>query len=188
MEINENQKKGFLARLLGHLCTVHEHRSLVRRNCFACGLYWQGLTHDLSKYSPSEFWPSVRYYQGYRSPYTLQKEMQGYAPGWLHHKGRNRHHWEYWYDTLDGHWQPIRMPDRFLAEMVCDRVAASRTYLRERYTSSSPLQYFESRAESGYMNPATRDSLHHILAMISDQGEQETFRWIRMRLKHSQPL
>ena len=97
----ENSQPGFLKRLFGHLKTVHLHRSLVRKHCFACGLYRQGILHDLSKYSPGELIPSIRYYQGWRSPYPYEKELKGYSLGWLHHKGRNLHHWEYWYDTME---------------------------------------------------------------------------------------
>ena len=87
----------------GHLKTVHHHRALVRKYCFRLGLYWQGLTHDLSKYSPVEFWAGVKYFQGTRSPNDAQRREQGYSASWMHHKGRNRHHFEYWTDyTADG--------------------------------------------------------------------------------------
>ena len=95
-----NNNPTFLQKTFLHLKTIHEHRSLVRKFCFQCGLYKQGLTHDLSKYSFAELLPSIHYYQGYRSPYTKEKELLGYSLGWLHHKGCNKHHWEYWYDTV----------------------------------------------------------------------------------------
>ena len=81
-----------------HLRTVNRHRRLVRKYCFRLGLYWQGLTHDLSKYSPTEFFRSVKYYQGYRSPNDQERITNGVSLSWLHHKGRNRHHFEYWID------------------------------------------------------------------------------------------
>lgn len=81
-----------------HLKTVNRHRRLVRRYCFKLGLYWQGLTHDLSKYSPTEFWRSAKYYQGFRSPNDQERSETGVSLSWLHHKGRNRHHFEYWID------------------------------------------------------------------------------------------
>ena len=40
----------------GHLSTINHHKRLVLRYCFRLGLYRQGLCHDLSKYSPVEFW------------------------------------------------------------------------------------------------------------------------------------
>ena len=81
-----------------HLKTVQRHRRLVRQYCFRLGLYWQGLTHDLSKFSPVEFWAGVKYFQGDRSPNDAQRRDKGYSASWMHHKGRNRHHFEYWID------------------------------------------------------------------------------------------
>lgn len=84
--------------LFDHLHTVNTHRRLVRHYCWKLGLVWQGLTHDLSKYSPTEFWRSVKYYQGYRSPNDAERIANGVSLSWLHHKGRNLHHFEYWID------------------------------------------------------------------------------------------
>ena len=82
-----------------HFCTITKHRNLVRKHCFKIGLYRQGLTHDLSKYSPEEFWTGVRFYQGNRSPNAAEREVLGFSKAWLHHKGRNKHHFEYWIDV-----------------------------------------------------------------------------------------
>ena len=174
-------------KALAHLKTVNTHRALVRKYCFACGLYRQGLTHDLSKYSPQEFLVSVRYFQGFRSPYTEEKERFGYSLGWLHHKGRNRHHWEYWYDMLDGVWQPVEMPLPFVAEMVCDRIAACRVYEKEKYTQASPLAYYDLKNDGRYMHPKTAELLRSILVRIKDNGEEETFAWLKEQLKHYKP-
>ena len=114
----------------GHLRTVHRHRALVRKYCFRLGLYWQGLTHDLSKYSPVEFWAGVKYFQGDHSPNDAQRRAYGYSAAWLHHKGRNRHHFEYWTDYgLKGEGVVgVEMPKKYVAEMFCDRLAASKVY------------------------------------------------------------
>ena len=87
-----------LKNIIGHFQTIRHHKKLVRRECFKMGLYWQGMTHDLSKYSPVEFWSGCRFYQGTRSPNAREREVIGYSRAWLHHKGRNRHHFEYWTD------------------------------------------------------------------------------------------
>ena len=167
----------------GHLKTIHEHRREVRKCCFACGLYRQGLTHDLSKYSPSELFPSIRYYQGYRSPYSYEKELHGYALGWLHHKGRNKHHWEYWYDMIQGKLTPIEMPYQYLIESVCDRVAACKIYQKDAYTRNSALEYFLSKPERNYMHPKTAEAMEAILRQIAEYGEEYTFAEIRRNLK-----
>ena len=57
-----------------HFKTITRHRWLVRQGCFAVGLYWQGLTHDLSKYSPTEFRVGARFYQGTRSPNAAERD------------------------------------------------------------------------------------------------------------------
>ena len=113
-----------------HLHTINHHRWLVCRYCFRLGLYWQGLTHDLSKYSPREFWVGVRYFQGDHSPNDAERKAQGYSSSWMHHKGRNRHHFEYWTDYLrDGSGiGGVEMPKKYVAEMFCDRLAASKVY------------------------------------------------------------
>ena len=92
------RSSSFPARFWGHLKTITLHKLRVTRLCFKMGLIKQGLLHDLSKYSPVEFWAGVRYFQGYRSPIDAEKEAKGYSEGWLHHKGHNKHHWEYWID------------------------------------------------------------------------------------------
>ncbi len=170
-------------RFMKHLKTVNGHRFEVMKNCFACGLYRQGLTHDLSKYSPTEFLVSVRYFQGTRSPYMYEKEHFGFSAGWLHHKGRNRHHWEYWYDMINGVWQPLPMPFEYVVEMVCDRVAACRIYEKERYTKESALRYYLTRRDSEYMHPATAKMLEEILRDISVKGEDAVFADLKKRVR-----
>ena len=115
----------------GHFETITRHKLLVMKYCFECGLYRQGLTHDLSKYSPTEFIPGCIYYQGDHSPNEAERAARGYSSAWLHHKGRNKHHLEYWidYTTNKSGLGGMKMPLRYVCEMVCDRVAASQIYL-----------------------------------------------------------
>ena len=109
----------FVKRFFGHLRTVNRHRAMVRKLCFKCGLYWQGLTHDLSKYSPVEFWNGVKFYTGTKSPHYGEREVYGYSKAWLNHKGRNKHHGEYWQDIRpNGLTEPIPMPTKYFIEML----------------------------------------------------------------------
>ncbi len=170
-------------KFLSHLHTIDTHRYEVMKNCFKCGLVYQGLTHDLSKYSPAEFIVSVKYFQGYRSPYTREKELYGFSFGWLHHKGRNRHHWEYWYDMLDGKWTPIEMPFPYVVEMVCDRVAACRIYQKEKYTKESALEYYLTRNDRLFMHPKTAELLESILRDIAERGEDAVFADLKKQLR-----
>ena len=87
-----------LINIWKHFYTITEHKVMVARHCFRVGMYWQGITHDLSKYTPAEFLQGCKYYQGFQSPNNAEREDKGYSAAWLHHKGRNKHHYEYWID------------------------------------------------------------------------------------------
>ncbi len=176
-------KLSLLQKVTGHLKTVHHHRKLVRKYCFMCGLYSQGITHDLSKYSPSELFESIRYYQGNRSPYAYEKERFGFAPGWLHHKGKNKHHFEYWIDVINGQYTPIKMPYRYLAESICDRIAACKTYEKDQYTSKSALNYFLSKNDKNLMHPDTAKEMEKILTRISVIGEKQALDELKSKIK-----
>ncbi len=176
------------SNVLRHFRTITGHKLLVMRYCFRVGLYKQGLLHDLSKYSPEEFWTGVKYYQGDRSPNAAEREEKGYSLAWLHHKGRNKHHFEYWTDfSLKG---PAglagqKMPVNYVVEMVMDRIAACRVYRGENYTDSSPLEYYmrERPRVKPVMHPDTRRLLEKILVMLSREGEAKTFRYLRWLLR-----
>ena len=169
----------------GHLKTITRHRFLVMVGCFRVGLIRQGLTHDLSKYSTTEFLEGARYYQGTRSPNAAEREDKGYSEAWMHHKGRNRHHYEYWTDMnrQTKCYESVPMPKRYLAEMVMDRIAACKTYEGKAYTQASALNYFLKSRERELMHPKTREELEALLRMLSDRGEGETFHYIRQMLK-----
>lgn len=168
-----------------HLKTISHHKYLVMKNCFRVGLYKQGLLHDMSKYSPAEFFVGCKYYQGTRSPNAAEREARGYSSAWLHHKGRNKHHFEYWIDVdskngfrMGG----MRMPVRYVVEMFMDRIAASKTYQKEAYTDRSPLEYYERSKAVMLIHPTTRRQLEILLHMLAEKGEEETFRYIRKHI------
>ena len=168
--------------LFDHLRTVHTHRRLVRHYCLKLGLVWQGLTHDLSKYSPTEFWRSVKYYQGNRSPNDAERIANGVSLSWLHHKGRNRHHFEYWTDYgVSGEGIiGVEMPKKYVAEMFCDRLAASKVYRGQDFQPGDPYQFFQyGKKKRLLMHPATSELLETILIVLRDQGEDAAFDYVR---------
>ena len=175
----------------GHLRTILHHKNLVRHYCFRAGLYKQGIMHDWSKYSPVEFINSVRNFQGgKKSPNFGEKATKGYSSSWLHHKGRNRHHFEYWIDfTLnpDEGLQGMPMPTRYVLEMFCDRIAASKNYNRKNYDDSFPLAYYEKNKSHYILHKDTKELLERLLHMLADEGENKTFAYIRKNIdwKHS---
>ena len=159
----------FPLRFWGHLKTITLHKLRVTRLCFKMGLIKQGLLHDLSKYSPVEFWAGVRYFQGYRSPIDAEKEAKGYSEGWLHHKGHNKHHWEYWIDRnkqCQGLFC-VEMPKRYVAEMVCDRIAACQTYGagKKKYTQRFADRVFPSGQRQAVHASAYRSAASAVFGM-----------------------
>ena len=173
-----------------HLKTITHHRHLVMAGCFRVGLVWQGLTHDLSKYSPTEFLVGAKYYQGTRSPNAAEREIKGYSEAWIHHKGRNRHHYEYWTDMSreTRQYEAVPMPRKYLVEMVMDRRAACMVYQGKNYTDGSALAYFDGSREKALMHPQTRQELGYLLTMLKDKGEKETFRYIKDSVLKGKPF
>ena len=169
-------------KALSHLHTINKHKLKVTWLCFRCHLYKQGLLHDLSKYSYIELKTGFHYYQGFRSPIDAEKEEKGYSLGWLHHKGRNKHHWEYWLDFgVDGIYA-CKMPTNYVIEMFCDRVAASKTYNKEKYTDADSLKYYMRGRGHYVIHPDTDELLHKLLEMLAQKGEDETFSYIKKEL------
>ena len=169
----------------GHLSTVCRHRHMVMVHCFKAGIIKRGLLHDLSKFSPTEFIPGVLYYQGSRSPNEKEREVTGYSRAWMHHKGRNTHHFEYWtdYSTVTGTLDPMKMPDIYIFEMFCDRVAASKIYNKEKYNDSMPLEYYLRVKHRRIIEKKTAKKLEFLLTMLRDKGEDYTFRYIRRQVR-----
>ena len=161
-----------------HFCTITHHRWKVRSHCFRVGLYWRGLTHDLSKYSPTEFWTGAKYYQGTRSPNSYERELYGYSAAWMHHKGRNRHHYEYWtdIDPKTKVYRAVPMPRKFFVEMVMDRIAACKIYHGSAYTDADALNYLvhaEEVRDGSMMHPDTRRELLYVLTMLRGRAGRE---------------
>ena len=174
-------KNNIIKGALGHLKTVTRHRRAVIHNAFRAGILWQGLRHDLSKFSPAEFIPGAKYFQGDRSPNEMERSLFGYSSAWLHHKGRNKHHFEYWtdYNPVEKKVKPVKMPVRYVAEMFCDRVAASKIYQGKNYTDSHPYEYFLRGVANRAIEKETSDLLESWLIMLRDEGEDKTLRHIK---------
>ena len=168
-------------RFIGHFCTVTRHRHKVIAHCAKAGILGQGLLHDLSKYSWAEFLPGVRYFDGTHSPTEDERRTQGFSRAWMHHKGRNRHHWEYWtdYSVVHGRYMAVPMPRRYLAEMLCDRVAASKIYKGDAYTDDAPLAYLLGGKMRDSMHPQTLELLVRFLTQLRDEGEDAMFASLR---------
>ena len=158
-----------IRNFFGHLNTVNKHRFLVFKYSIKAGIPFRGLIHDLSKYSPTEFFEGVEYYNGNKSPISICKNKNGYSAAWLHHKGRNKHHFEYWYDFNC----PVKtaiMPYKYVVELICDNIAASKTYLKDNWTLRSQLDYFTKRKDLEYINPKIKEMIMKIYTDMIEVG------------------
>ena len=173
-----------------HFRTITHHKWLVLKGCFRVGLYLQGLTHDLSKYTPTEFMVGARYYQGNKSPNAAERAELGYSTAWIHHQGRNMHHYEYWTDLNKEtcRYESVVMPRKYLVEMVMDRRAACMTYQKEKYTDASALEYFNRSIERNNMHPELQRQLEFLLTMLRDEGEEKTFRYLKNHVLKNKPF
>lgn len=171
-----------------HFKTITRHRNIVCRYCFKVGLYWQGLTHDLSKYAPVEFLRGCKYYQGYRSPNDQERITTGVSKAWLHHKGRNKHHFEYWIDYRLGPDKKVfmggcKMPKKYVGEMFCDRIAACVVYQGKNYSPSSAYDYYVRSKDHIMIHPETSNLIERWLCVLKDEGEDAAIALVRQELK-----
>lgn len=173
-------------KYLAHFCTICRHKWIVFKLMYKCGYPWQGLMHDMSKFSPVEFFSSARYFQGNKSPIEAEKAALGYSLAWAHHKGHNPHHWEYWVD-FDGNGdpQPYAIPHRYVIEMVCDYVAAGMVYSKKEWTQDEPFEYFKQHEFERHYHPFTKMVLQGFLYTIKRVGIENFCRFVRDPYKWS---
>ncbi len=146
-----------------HLKVITKHKFYVMQECFKRGLYWQGLIHDLSKYSPIEFFTSARYFQGDQTPIGIEKAKNGYSIAWLNHKAKNKHHYEYWIDLCDGELLLCPIPDKYIVEMFCDMIGASKAYLKKDFKKCEPYFYFKKNEKNFVMHLPSKKKLKKLL-------------------------
>ena len=154
-----------------HFITISKHKWYVFKECRACGIVWQGIVHDLSKFSRIEFLSSAKYFQGDRSPIDAEKEEIGYSIAWMHHKGHNPHHWEYWIDfDKDGNIIANKIPYKYVVEMLCDWIGAGKAYSKDEWTQHSPLAYYNKVKSGRHFNEATQQLIEICLEIIDKKG------------------
>lgn len=131
-----------------HLNKICIHKFWVGYYCFKLGIPWRGIKHDMSKFSFTEFWEGVKYYQGNRSPIDACKQENGWSKAWLHHKGRNDHHYEYFIDNLDNGGIPLIMPFNCALEMFCDYLGAGRAYSKNNFTFEGEYNWWLNKCSN----------------------------------------
>lgn len=172
-----------LVNVAKHFVLITHHKWVVFKLCCKIGEPWRGFMHDFSKYSPTEFWESAKYYVGEYSPITEAKKDKGYSEAWLHHKGRNRHHAEYWVDHRAPEVTPI-IPYPYAAEMVCDKIAAGIIYEGKKWTKEYELEYWKKETEKIEINPKIKEFITAVLAQLAEEGIDKTLTKKNIREKY----
>ena len=159
-----------ISNLFKHISLVIRHKHKVFVHCAKCGIPFRGLIHDLSKFSPTELFESAKYYQGNRSPIGVCRRATGVSRAWLHHKGRNKHHIEYWLDP-DCPVTPL-MPYKYAVECVCDKIAATKTYAGKSYTTDMPMAHWKKYGNKVNGNPKTMAFIERVFRDLAEHGEK----------------
>lgn len=159
----------YLKNIVGHFMVITRHKWVVFKLCCKVGQPWRGLVHDLSKYSPTEFWEGVKYFNGKHSPITDAKKDKGYSQAWLHHKGRNKHHTDYWVDLSAPDKTPI-IPYQYVAEMLCDKLAAGMVYKGKDWTKEYELDYWLNERDKTLVNDQVEALITEFLTQVSKDG------------------
>lgn len=164
-----------------HFKTVCRHKWEVFKECAACGIFWQGVTHDLSKFSWVEFWSSAKHFQGNKSPHYGEAAEKGYSLAWLHHKGCNPHHWEFWTDFYEdtGELKVNKIPYKYVVEMVCDWIGAGKVYNSGDWKQSDTLDYYNKVRQGRHFHPDTECLILGFLYYIKDKGLDEFHKMAR---------
>ena len=158
-----------LKNVVKHFKLITKHKLIVFKLSIRAGIPFRGFMHDFSKYSFTEFWESAKYYQGNHSPISACKKDKGYSKAWLHHKGRNKHHSEYWYDPEAPDPTPL-IPYKYTVEMICDKLSASMVYNGKNFTNSSELEYWNKEKERVRVNKNIEKLLDRVFLDISNEG------------------
>ncbi len=167
-----------MKNLFKHLKTVRTHRKFVRKACFKMGIWWQGLTHDLSKYSLTEL-SMCKYYTGKGSPHQVAREVLGYSPSWIHHYHMNKHHFQFWWDEDEkGTIIPMKMPYKYVIESFCDMLGASKAYNSDDWGPDLLLCYWDQKCKGKrIMHEQSTNLVEFLIHQLVDLDEEEFFKW-----------
>lgn len=167
-------------KALKHFKLITTHKWYVFKNCCKAGIIWRGIKHDMSKYSPIEFFESVKYFTGEDSPINLCKEINGVSKAWLHHKGRNSHHYEYWQDNFDQGGKALEMPFLDAVELICDYIAAGQAYQKKNFTYKGEYEWWINKSKNPLaMHPNTKRFIDIMLKVMSLEENNDCLRRVR---------
>ena len=160
----------FIKNALGHTRNIITHKWWVFYYACKLGIPFRGFMHDWSKFSPIEFFEGVKYYQGSSNPIPACKEANGYSLAWQHHKGHNPHHYEYWIDNVDNGGTPIKIPYKYVLEMIADYLAAGKTYQGKNFSFKSEYEWWKSQRQLRNMHEDTKMLLDIVFGYLMMYG------------------
>lgn len=172
-------------KIFEHFKLITKHKWYVFKHCCKAHLFRQGLTHDLSKYSPTEFFESVKYYNGKHSPIDECKSIKGYSLAWLHHKGKNKHHFEYYIDNINGEQVAIQMPYKYALELICDYLGAGQAYSKSKINKRFYINEYEwwvnKSTKPLAFHPQTKNFVSTMLRTMAKEGSNDCLRPFRSK-------
>lgn len=161
----------YMKNFFKHLHVVIKHKNLVLIHSCKLGILHLGLVHDLSKFSRKEFLPSVKYFSGNYSPIVNERRNEGlYSSIFTHHTNHNKHHYEYWISEFKGDFILTKIPFKYSLEYVADMIAASKTYLKDKYKKDEPLKFFLTRYDHYLMHTMNKEFIKTLLTIYSQSG------------------
>jgi len=157
-----------MKKYIKYFLTITKHKYYVGVECLRRGLYFQAILHDMSKFSLSEFIISSRYWGG-NSRQREESESE-YKFAWLHHIHQNKHHWEHWVITEDGKPKALKMPQKYVLEMLCDWIGAGKAYKNEEWTPREPLDFYRNgEGEKMVLHQDTRRHFEFLLKELAGE-------------------
>ena len=159
---------------LRYLWYVLRHRWYVFVECCRLGIIWRGLTHDLSKFRPSEWFAYTEFFYGVaieilhevdgkidttEAEQVFAARKVAFNLAWLKHIHRNPHHWQNWRLRKDnGSTKLIPMPSKYVKEMLADWRGAGKA---QGFEEIGP--WYEKRWRNIDLATETRDLLHSLM-------------------------
>lgn len=124
----------------------------------------QLLMHDLSKFSPAEFFAYAEYFNGEKNDRT----EQAFKVAWNNHQKYNKHHWQHWVlinDSDEPKITPLVMPVKYADEMVADWMGAGRAITGKWEVH----EWYAKSKEKIILHPATRDYVEFVLQTLKEE-------------------
>lgn len=133
-----------MKRHISYLKYIIRHKWYVFKACVKLGVPFRGITHDLSKFRPCEWFAYAKTF--YAEDGTGRFMWSGdFDFAWLMHQKVNKHHWQYWLLLNDdGRFTSFEIPEPIVREMVADWSGAGEAIKGE----SNPTEwYYENRSK-----------------------------------------